>query len=332
MADSYSHRPVLLDEVIEGLDVRPEGVYVDGTFGRGGHAQAILNRLGPRGRLLAIDKDPQAIEAAQQKFVSDGRCMIERGTFANLKEYVQSHGLLHNVDGVVLDLGVSSPQLDNPERGFSFSHDGPLDMRMDPDSGISAADWLASAAESEIIRVLREYGEERYAKRITRALIKAREQSPITRTRQLAEIVAKANPAWEKGKDPATRSFQAIRIFINRELDDLQAFLDDILDVLAPGGRVLVISFHSLEDRLVKRFIRTQARGDDFPSDMAVTQAQLHPRLRPIGKAIHPDEAEVVLNPRARSAVLRIAERLPDAGSSNPPVNVASTAPHRKIQ
>ncbi len=315
MADSYSHRPVLLDEVIEGLAIRPDGVYVDGTFGRGGHAQAILDRLGPRGRLLAIDKDPQAIEAAQQKFVADGRFMIERGTFANLKEHVQRHGLLHQVDGVVLDLGVSSPQLDDPQRGFSFSHDGPLDMRMDPDTGISAADWLASASESEMIRVLREYGEERYAKRIVRAIIKAREEGPITRTRQLAAIVAKANPAWEKGKDPATRSFQAIRIFINHELDDLQAFLDQILDVLAPGGRVLVISFHSLEDRMVKRYIRTQTRGDDFPSDMAVTQAQLRPRLLTIGKAIHPDATEIAANPRARSATLRIAERLPDPRS-----------------
>ena len=332
MADNYQHRPVLLEEVIEGLAIRPDGVYVDGTFGRGGHAQAILERLGPRGRLLAIDKDPQAVTAAQQKFVSDGRFMIERATFANLKGHVQSHGLLHHVDGVVLDLGVSSPQLDDPQRGFSFSHDGPLDMRMDPDSGISAADWLASASESEMIRVLREYGEERYAKRIVRAIIKSREQSPITRTRQLAEIVAKANPAWEKGKDPATRSFQAIRIFINRELDDLQAFLDDILDVLAPGGRLVVISFHSLEDRLVKRFIRTQARGDDFPSDMAVTQAQLHPRLRAIGKAVHPGEAEVAINPRARSAVLRIAENLSEEGGIHPRLNITSTAAHRKYR
>ncbi len=331
LTDNYSHRPVLLDEVIEGLAIKPDGIYVDGTFGRGGHARIILDKLGPRGRLLAMDKDPQAIEAAQQKFL-DGRFMIARGTFANLKEQVQDQGLLHRVDGAVLDLGVSSPQLDDPQRGFSFTHDGPLDMRMDPDTGISAADWLASASESEMIRVLREYGEERYAKRIVRAIIKAREQSPIIRTGQLAEIVAKANPAWEKGKDPATRSFQAIRIFINRELEDLQAFLDDILDILAPGGRVLVISFHSLEDRLVKRFIRTQARGDDFPSDMAVTQAQLHPKLRAIGRAIHAGKCEVTLNPRARSAIMRIAERLPEADNPGISSNVTNISAQRKRQ
>jgi len=326
MADNYVHRPVLLEAVIEGLNIKPDGVYVDGTFGRGGHAQAILDRLDPRGRLLAIDKDPQAIEAAQQKFVSDGRFMIERGTFANLKEHVQRHGLLHKVDGIVLDLGVSSPQLDDPQRGFSFTHDGPLDMRMDPDTGISAADWLANATDTEITHVLRVYGEERYAKRIARAIVAARNAAPITGTRQLAVIVAKANPAWEKGKDPATRSFQAIRIFINHELGDLEAFLDQVLDVLAPSGRILVISFHSLEDRMVKRYIRTQVRGDDFPHDLPVTHAQLHPRLRAIGKAIHPDTAEVAANPRARSATLRIAERLPDPRSDpigpSPPQSV----------
>ena len=317
MADNYTHQPVLLEAVIAGLNIKSDGIYVDGTFGRGGHAQAIVDRLGPDGCLLAIDKDPQACEAAQQKFVADGRFMIERGTFANLKEHVQRHGLLHKVDGVVLDLGMSSPQLDDPQRGFSFTQDGPLDMRMDPDTGTSAADWLANATDTEITRVLRVYGEERYAKRIARAIVAAREQTPISGTRQLAAIVAKANPAWEKGKDPATRSFQAIRIFINHELDDLQAFLDQVLDILAPGGRMLVISFHSLEDRMVKRYIRTQVRGDDFPPDLPVTHAQLHPRLRAIGKAIHPDAAEITINPRARSATLRIAEYLPDL-QSNP--------------
>lgn len=314
MTEIYPHRPVLLDAVVEGLNIDPQGLYVDGTFGRGGHAQAILQRLGPKGRLLAVDKDPQACEVARQKFAADGRFMIERGTFAGLKGYVQSRGWLGQVNGVVLDLGVSSPQLDDPDRGFSFSHDGPLDMRMDPETGVSAAAWLATAGEAEITRVLRDYGEERYAKRIARAIVQARSETPIISTRQLAGIVAAANPAWEKGKDPATRSFQAIRIFINHELDDLAAFLNDAVAILAPGGRLAIISFHSLEDRLVKRFIRTQARGDDFPVGLPVTQAQLHPTLRPVGKAIHAGPDELAVNPRARSAVLRIAERLPGTG------------------
>ncbi|MEW6354517.1 MAG: 16S rRNA (cytosine(1402)-N(4))-methyltransferase RsmH [Pseudomonadota bacterium] len=307
MPDAYAHRPVLLDAVLEALRVKPDGVYVDGTFGRGGHARAILERLGTRGRLLALDKDPQACEVAQRTFAADGRFMIERGSFADIKGPMQRHGL-HKADGVLLDLGVSSPQLDDPARGFSFTQDGPLDMRMDPNSGISARDWLAEAAEADIARVLRDYGEERYAKRIARAIVRARAQAPLTRTRQLAEIVAAANPAWEKGKHPATRSFQAIRIFINRELEELQAFLRNVLDVLAPGARLAIISFHSLEDRLVKRFIRDQARGDIYPPGLPVTQAQLRPRLRAIGKAVHPSETEIAANPRARSAVLRVAE------------------------
>lgn len=313
MAAEYQHRPVLLEAVLEGLNIKPHGVYVDGTFGRGGHAGAILENLGAEGRLLALDKDPQACEVARQRFASDGRFMIERGTFAHLKDCVQRQGLLHRVDGVVLDLGVSSPQLDDPARGFSFSHDGPLDMRMDPDSGVSAADWLARAPEAEIVRVLYAYGEERYAKRIARAIVAARAAAPLTRTRQLAEIVAAANPAWERDKHPATRTFQAIRIAINRELEELQQFLDEVPDVLAPGGRLAVISFHSLEDRLVKRFMRQAARGDEFPRGLPVTHRELRPRLRVIGKAIHPSAAEVAANPRARSASLRIAERMPDS-------------------
>ncbi|MBI3343466.1 MAG: 16S rRNA (cytosine(1402)-N(4))-methyltransferase RsmH [Gammaproteobacteria bacterium] len=305
------HRPVLVEEVVAGLAIQPGGLYVDGTFGRGGHALAILAKLGSEGCLLALDKDPQAIAAAQEQFLSDKRFMIERGSFAMLKQQVERRGWLRKVSGVLLDLGVSSPQLDDPERGFSFSHDGPLDMRMDPESGRSAADWLGVAPEREIVQVLRGYGEERYAKRIARAIVQARAASPIRTTKQLAEIVHAAHPAWEKDKDPATRSFQAIRIFINQELDDLEACLPQCVEALAPGGRLAVISFHSLEDRIVKRFMRKEARGGEFPPGLPVTQARFHPKLRVIGKAIHASSAEVQANPRARSAVLRIAERLP---------------------
>ncbi|HWQ94794.1 MAG TPA: 16S rRNA (cytosine(1402)-N(4))-methyltransferase RsmH [Gammaproteobacteria bacterium] len=308
---SNQHRPVLLEEALAGLAIRPGGLYVDGTFGRGGHALAILAKLGSEGRLLALDKDPQAIAAAQEQFLSDKRFMIERGSFAMLKQQVERRGGLGKVSGVLLDLGVSSPQLDDPERGFSFSHDGPLDMRMDPESGQSAADWLAVVPEREIIQVLRDYGEERYAKRIAHAIVQARATSPIRTTKQLAEIVRAAHPAWEKDKDPATRSFQAIRIFINQELDDLEACLPQCVEALAPGGRLAVISFHSLEDRIVKRFMRKETRGGEFPPGLPVTQAHFHPTLRVIGKAIHASAAEVRANPRARSAVLRIAERLP---------------------
>lgn len=283
---------------------------MDGTFGYGGHTQAILHKLGPAGRLLAIDKDPQAVQMAYESFSSDKRFMMARGSFADLERHLQNHGL-RDIDGLVLDLGVSSPQLDEPRRGFSFSHDGPLDMRMDPDSGISAADWLSTADEREIANVLREYGEERYARRIAHAIVAAHGHIPITTTGRLAAIVRAANPAWEKTKDPATRSFQAIRIFINHELDDLQACLEQLPDVLAPSGRLAIISFHSLEDRIVKRFIRSQARGDHFPQRLAVPQSSLQPKLRAIGKAQRPEPAEIATNPRARSAVLRIAERLP---------------------
>ncbi len=308
---TMQHRAVLLDEALTGLVIQPGGLYVDGTFGRGGHARGILARLGSEGRLLAMDKDPRAIAAAQEQFLSDRRFMIERGSFAMLKQQLERRGWLGKVSGVLLDLGVSSPQLDDPERGFSFSHDGPLDMRMDPESGQSAADWLAAAPEQEIVRVLRDYGEERYAKRIARAIVQARTAAPIRTTGQLAEIVRAANPAWEKDKDPATRSFQALRIYINQELDDLEACLPQCVEALARGGRLAVISFHSLEDRIVKRCMRKEARGGEFPPGLPITQAHFHPTLRVIGKAIRASASEVQANPRARSAVLRIAERLP---------------------
>jgi 16S rRNA (cytosine1402-N4)-methyltransferase len=310
MSEDFAHRPVLFDEVLSGLAIRPDGIYVDGTFGRGGHTGAILEHLGVEGRLLAIDKDPQAVAAAKDRFAADHRFAIERGSFAMLGRWVNERGWQHKVDGVLLDLGVSSPQLDNPERGFSFRHDGELDMRMDPDQGQSAADWLATAEEYDIRRVLRVYGEERFAKRIAHAIVSTRQETPIRTTGQLAALIAEASPVHEKGKDPATRSFQAIRIFINGELDDLQQALPQALDVLKPGGRLAVISFHSLEDRIVKRFMRDEARGDEFPPDLPVPQSALTPRLKLIGKAIRASEQEVAANPRARSAVLRIAERL----------------------
>lgn len=310
MESDEAHRPVLLEASVEALSIDPTGVYLDGTFGRGGHSRLILQRLGERGRLIAIDKDPDAIAFAQQRFAEDTRFQIVRGSFAMLAEVAEKAGVTGQVDGILLDLGVSSPQLDRAERGFSFLQDGPLDMRMDPASGQSAAQWLAGARAKEIADVLKEYGEERHAKRIARAIVAARAEQPIHTTLELAEIVSQANPSWEKGKHPATRSFQAIRIYINRELDELKQCLQQVLDVLAPGGRLAVISFHSLEDRIVKRFMRDQAKGDRFPPKLPVTQAQLQPRLRVVGRAIRADEAEVAANPRARSAVLRLAERL----------------------
>ncbi len=303
------HKAVLLDESLAALSIQPAGIYVDGTFGRGGHSGAILQQLGPEGRLLAVDKDPEAIVSAQQ-FAADERFSIMKGSFAELSELASAVGISGQIDGLLLDLGVSSPQLDDAERGFSFSQDGPLDMRMDPDSGQSAAAWLARAETEDIAKVLKEYGEERFAKRIARAIVAAREEQAITTTSRLADIVSKANPAWERGKHPATRSFQAIRIFINRELDDLLTCLDQVLSLLAVGGRLVVISFHSLEDRIVKRFIRNLARGDHFPPGVPVTQDQVRPRMKMIGKAIRSGQQELADNVRARSATLRVAEKL----------------------
>lgn len=309
MSDTYTHRPVLLDEVLEVLNIRADGIYVDGTFGRGGHARAILSRLGDKGHLFAMDKDPQAVNAARQLAASDARFSIEHGSFAHLEQHIGKRQWLGKVDGILLDLGVSSPQLDDAQRGFSFRREGALDMRMDTSGGLSAEQWINQASETELAQVFRDYGEERFAKRIARAIVNSRAQAPIRTTTQLAKIIAEANPAWEQGKDPATRCFQAIRIFINRELEDLQRFLPQSIPILANGGRLAVISFHSLEDRMVKRFIREQSRGDQYPPDLPVRAAQIKPKLRPVGKAIYPGEQEVDGNPRARSAVLRVAER-----------------------
>lgn len=313
---TYTHKPVLLDEVLAALAIRADGVYIDATFGRGGHAGAILGRLGPGGRLLGLDKDPQAVAEASRRFGADPRFAIERGSFAQLGRHVKQRGWQGKVNGILLDLGVSSPQLDDAARGFSFRLDGELDMRMDPTRGESAAQWLARATEREIADVLYRYGEERHSRRIARAIVSARAEAPITRTARLAEIIREAHPNWEAGRDPATKSFQGVRIFINAELDDLRECLPQALAALAPGGRLAVISFHSLEDRIVKRFMRDEARGDQFPPGLPVPQSALDPRLKRVGKAIRAGEREVAENPRARSAVLRIAERLASGGQA----------------
>ena len=310
MTQEFTHQPVLLAEVLTGLSIKPDGIYVDGTFGRGGHAGAILAVLGPEGRLLAMDRDPEAIRSAEQQFGDDPRFEIVQGAFTMLSNMIAQRQLQGRVNGLLLDLGVSSPQLDDASRGFSFSEDGPLDMRMDPASGISAAKWLETASESEISRVLKTYGEERFARRIARSIVETRHESPLQTTRQLAGLVAAAVPVREKNKHPATRSFQAIRIFINSELDEIAAVLDQVIEVLAPQGRLAVISFHSLEDRIVKRFIRDEYRGEQAPLEFPLAGMDYVPRLKPVGKAIRASEAELNVNPRARSAVLRVAERL----------------------
>lgn len=310
MSESYSHITVLLDEAVTQLVTDPAGVFVDGTFGRGGHSRLVLSQLNEEGRLIGIDKDPEAIAVGKALMDEDGRFEIEQGSFAELSQWVDQRGLRGQIDGVLLDLGVSSPQLDDPERGFSFSNEGPLDMRMNPDVGQSAADWVATASEKDIADVLFTYGEERFGRRMARAIVEARQETPITTTKQLADIVAAANPKWEKGKHPATRAFQAIRIQVNRELDDLIDCLDEALEVLKVGGRLVVISFHSLEDRIVKRFIRRHVRGEDIPKDLPVTQDMLNQRLKSLGKPVKAGADEVETNYRSRSAVMRIAEKI----------------------
>jgi 16S rRNA (cytosine1402-N4)-methyltransferase len=293
-----------------GLAVGPGGVYVDATYGGGGHSREILARLGSGGRLIAIDRDPEAVKAARVEWPDDRRFAIYRGAFSMLERIAQQAGVTGQVNGVLLDVGVSSIQLDDPQRGFSFLKDGPLDMRMDPDSGESVAEWLKRAPEDEIADVIYRFGEERFARRIARAVVATRDEIPITTTQQLVEIVCTAVPTRERNKHPATRTFQALRIFINRELDELGACLDQCLQVLAPRGRIAVISFHSLEDRLVKRFFRAHSREAPPDPKAPWLRSTTLPRLKLSGKAVRPEPAEILLNPRARSAVLRVAELL----------------------
>ena len=304
------HVPVLLESVLEGLKIQADGCYVDGTFGRGGHSSAILKRLDTEGRLLAIDRDPQAISQVDEALQRDQRFELVQREFRELIDHAFERKLVGKVDGLLLDLGVSSPQLDEAARGFSFQSDGPLDMRMDPTSGIAAAAWLEQVAEKELKKVLAQLGEERLAGPIAKAIVAARAVNPIRTTRELADIVKSVVPARGQRKNPATKTFQAIRIFINSELEQLEQALDASLDLLHPGGRLCVISFHSLEDRRVKRFMRdasqepVQFRGlPDIPDEYL-------PRLKRIGKVVRASEKEIAANVRARSARLRVAERL----------------------
>jgi 16S rRNA (cytosine1402-N4)-methyltransferase len=312
MSLGLPHATVLLHEAVTALQVRPEGVYVDGTFGRGGHSRLILEKLGTQGRLIALDKDPAAVRAGQM--ITDVRFQIVHSGFTQLGE-VLSKLSVEKIDGVLLDLGVSSPQLDDEERGFSFRFDSPLDMRMDTSSGQTAAEWLEHVEEKLLGEVISDYGEERFAKQVARAIVTARQKHPIVSTRQLSEIIAQTVHTREPGKNPATRTFQAIRIYINQELEEIAGVLPQCVDSLKPGGRLVVISFHSLEDRLVKRFLREMAQGDKLPRNLPIRAAELpKPRLQLLGKAIRATEQEVNANPRARSAVMRVAERAGEAG------------------
>ncbi|MHB8741766.1 MAG: 16S rRNA (cytosine(1402)-N(4))-methyltransferase RsmH [Sulfuricaulis sp.] len=311
--NEHYHIPVLLEEALQALQVKEDGAYVDATYGRGGHAQEILKRLGARGRLLVFDRDPQACEDARDKLGSDTRVKITHAPFSRLGHVIDGMELTGRINGILFDLGVSSPQLNDSERGFSFRSDGPLDMRMDPQVGESAADWIDRAQADEIAQIIREFGEERFAKRIARAIVSERGIEPIRTTRRLTEIISRAVPTRERGKDPATRTFQAIRIHINRELDELKEALSQTVRVLTANGRLVVISFHSLEDRIVKHFLRSEAKGKDFPPDLPVRSDQFHPRLKIIGKPMRTSGPEMARNPRARSAVLRTAERTIEA-------------------
>ena len=310
MGETFRHTTVLLDEAVNALAIESDGFYIDGTFGRGGHSLLILKQLGEKGRLLGIDKDPEAILHGNEIQKQDKRLHMYQGSFANIKALAEDGNFLGNVDGVLLDLGVSSPQLDDAERGFSFLRDGPLDMRMDPTTGISASDWLHGAELDEITDVLKRFGEERFGKRIATAIVEQRKTKPLTTTQELVDLIEEAVPVKDKFKHPATRSFQGIRIFVNEELSDLETALDGILEALKPGGRMAIISFHSLEDRIVKRFIRKHVRGDDFPKDLPVTEQQLNRRLKAHGRKIKASAEQIQNNPRARSAVMRVAEKL----------------------
>jgi len=308
-AGEDQHVPVLVDQVLEHLEIRTDGIYIDGTFGRGGHSLKMLERLGPDGMLLVIDRDQQATNIASEWAKQDARIVVVQGSFGDIGNIAAAKGIAGRVDGLLVDLGVSSPQLDDPDRGFSFLRDGPLDMRMDNGTGESAADWINAASESELARVIFRYGEERAARRIAKAICEKRDQKKIERTGELAALIETVIPRRGKARHPATKTFQAIRIHINDELGELQRFLDAVLSVLAPAGRLCVISFHSLEDRLVKRFMRDLSRVDPRLADVPVVPDSAKPQMSLPTKAIRAVEDEIAANPRARSAVLRVAEK-----------------------
>ena len=306
---SSSHKPVLFEEAIEALAIVPEGVYIDGTFGRGGHARAILERLGPAGRLFALDKDWEAIDFAKTHFSQDLRFQIRQGSFRDLAIWAREWEIVGKVQGILLDLGVSSPQIDDAQRGFSFMQAGPLDMRMDTQQGLSAAHFINEAKESDLADVFFTYGEERYSRRIARAIVTARDHAPIQDTTTLAEVIKVAHPKWEKHKNPATRVFQALRIYVNQELKDLELGLNQALEVLAVGGRLAVISFHSLEDRMVKQFMQRAEQGVRLPKNIPIQANEQKGCLQRIGRAMKPTDGEIQSNIRSRSAILRIGEK-----------------------
>jgi len=303
----FDHRPVLLSEVLNGLSIDPSGVYIDGTFGRGGHSREILEKLNGNGKLFAIDQDPDAEKEARN--IKNKNFYFIRDTFKNIKKIAEKNNITGSISGILLDLGVSSPQLDDATRGFSFQKDGPLDMRMNPDNGISVAEFLETVRPEKLAEILKTYGEEKFAKRIANAIVDAQKETPITTTLQLAEIAKKANPAWERDKHPATRTFQALRIFINQELEVLRAVLPQCLAILKNNGRLAVISFHSLEDRIVKQFIQEEIHGDVVLRQLPIQDRSLKKSLRTVGRAIRPSEVEMKENPRSRSAILRIVEK-----------------------
>ena len=315
MNEHSEHKTVMLKEAIQALNIKPDGVYVDATFGRGGHTKSILEKLSAKGRILVIDKDPEAIESARILQAQDKRILVKHGSFEQVQEFCQEQGIDGAVDGILFDLGVCSTQIDNGNRGFSFLRNGKLDMRLNPEVGISAATWINQAKEQDIVFVLKNYGEERFAKHIAKSIVEYRKSENIDTTGQLAAIISQALPFKEKHKHPATRSFQGIRIFINRELDVLKAALLQAIGVLAGAGRLVVISFHSLEDRIVKNFIQDKSKGDHFPSKLPIINSALKPTLNRIGKALKPEHTEVNQNIRSRSAILRVAEKRPEVSA-----------------
>lgn len=306
----FIHEPVLLEEVLAALVIKAEGCYLDATFGRGGHSSQVLKRLGAGGRLLGLDRDPTAISLGRERHANEARLQLVQCAFAELGDALQTAGMTQGLDGALFDLGVSSPQLDDAARGFSFMQDGPLDMRMDNSTGITAAGWLAKVSEHELLRVISEYGEERFARRIASAIVQQRSEKPITTTAELAQVVSDAVPTREPGKHPATRTFQAIRIAVNDELQQIDLALEQVVNQLKPGGRLCVISFHSLEDQRVKRFMQQFSQDDPMYAGLPVIPPERRARLKRIGKAIHASAEEVRRNPRSRSAILRVAERV----------------------